>query len=179
MSRRGGAASVTDRMWACLPYALPIAQSLIFASALPMLLPGASLLLVPLMVIGGIYGTIAGTIPFGDLIIFFVLYLAVVRNPGIAHFIRFHTMQALMIGICMSLVSILFQFMGSSVALFASPQAAAIVPPNLLMMVQWLFVAVFIFAAACYGYSIFCAAQGKYAEIRLISDAAHAQTDII
>jgi uncharacterized membrane protein len=174
MSRRGGAASVTDRMWACLPYALPIAKSLIFASALQMLLPGASLLILPLAVIRGIYGTIAESIPFGDLIIFFVLYLAVVRNPGISHFIRFHTMQALMIGICMSLVSIFFQFVMTSGSLLSLSQMIATNP-----LVQWISAATFIFAAACYGYSIFCAAQGKYAEIRLISDAAHAQTDVI
>jgi uncharacterized membrane protein len=174
MTRRSGAASGTDRLWACLPYALPIAQSLIFGMALIALLPGASLLMLPLMLIGGTYMKIVGSIPFGDLVIFFVLYLAVVRNPGISHFIRFHTMQALMIGICMSLVSIFFQLVMTSGSLLSLSEMILTNP-----LVQWISAAAFIFAAACYCYSIFCAAQGKYAEIRMISDAAYAQTDIV
>jgi len=36
---------------------------------------------------------------FAPLVVFFLLYLAVVRNPRLHHFVRFHAMQATMLDI--------------------------------------------------------------------------------
>ncbi|WP_320666710.1 Tic20 family protein [Prochlorococcus sp. MIT 1307] len=48
-------------------------------------------------------------IPFGNLILFFVLFLAVARNPKIPYFLRFNTLQALLIDIALILISYAFQ----------------------------------------------------------------------
>jgi hypothetical protein len=164
-----------DRVWACLPYVLPIAGSLIYAAALINLAPITSILLAPLMMIGMMYmNSISILGQFGPLLIFFGLYLFVVRNPQISHFIRYNTMQALMIGIVISLLETLFSFMQLSITTILMSR----VEDPLGYIVQFLFAGFFMLVAACYCYSIFCAVQGKYAEIKGISDAAYAQTQI-
>ncbi len=44
-------------------------------------------------------------IPFGGLLLFFILFLAVIRNPNMPYFIRFNTLQALLIDIGMILIT--------------------------------------------------------------------------
>jgi len=43
---------------------------------------------------------------FTPLIIFFAMYLAVVRNNSLHHFIRFHCMQAVTLDICVMLLTL-------------------------------------------------------------------------
>jgi uncharacterized membrane protein len=43
------------------------------------------------------------SLPFASLIIFFALYLGVVRNENISHFIRFNAMQAILLDIVLML----------------------------------------------------------------------------
>ena len=49
-------------------------------------------------------------IPFGlgNLLVFFVLFLAVVRNPNVPYFIRFNTLQALLVDIVVVLIGYAF-----------------------------------------------------------------------
>ncbi len=44
---------------------------------------------------------------FAPLIIFFLLFLTVVRNKKLPHFLRFHTMQSVMIDIVVMLFTII------------------------------------------------------------------------
>lgn len=44
----------------------------------------------------------------GNLLIFFVLFLAVVRNPNVPYFLRFNTLQALLVDIGIYLLSLAF-----------------------------------------------------------------------
>jgi uncharacterized membrane protein len=168
-----GSTTTGDRIIACLPYILPIADSLIFASAFLTLLPIAAPVLLPLITVGLVYMTAISFLgPFGSLIIFFALYLFVVRNTNIKHFIRFHTMQAMLIGIGISLINLFFNLVNLPVVRLLSPaNPLGIVAPLL-------FAGLFIVIAACYLYSIFGAIQGKYAEIPYISEAAYAQTQV-
>ncbi len=48
-------------------------------------------------------------IPFGSLLLFFTLFLAVVRNPKAPYFIRFNTLQALLIDIALIVTGYAFQ----------------------------------------------------------------------
>ena len=66
-----------------------------------------SILLIPVIVI---YGIVPGG--FGGIVIFFILILAVVQNERISYFIRFNTMQSILIGIAVSLVQIVFGTLG-------------------------------------------------------------------
>jgi Chloroplast import apparatus Tic20-like len=176
-----GTVSVTDRLWAALPYILPIAESLGFASALATLLPITGLLLLPLTVIAAPYGMAIGVVSgiglspnLAKLVIFFALFGLVVRNPKIPHFIRYNTMQALMIDIMMTLVSLVFEAVDLSVEMMT--QRGLMDPLSLVVLI--FFALVFVAAAAAYCYSLFNVAQGKYAEIRWVSDAAYAQTQV-
>ena len=47
-------------------------------------------------------------IPFGSLLLFFVLFLAVVRNPAVPYFLRFNTLQALLTDIVIVVLSFAF-----------------------------------------------------------------------
>lgn len=55
-------------------------------------------------------------IPFGGLVLFLVLYLAVVRNARVPYLVRFHVLQAILIDIVLVLLSLAFQILLSSFA---------------------------------------------------------------
>lgn len=174
MAWRGSSTSI-DRFWAALPYILPIASSSLYAMALVNLLPATAILMQPIALISRFYYTITGFLgPYGGLLIFFGLFIFVVRNSKISHFIRYNTMQALMIGIIVTLVELTFQFLNMSVGLLLQQGTSA--PLGLLF--QIFFAGLFILITACYSYSLFYVVQGKYAEIKWISDAAYAQTQV-
>ncbi|PSB01895.1 Tic20 family protein [Merismopedia glauca] len=147
-----------DRAFGCLPYLLPIIESLPFGLYLMALFPPLSLIFVPLIPLIRIYTGV----PFAGLIIFFLLFLAVVRNPKISHFIRFNTMQAILIDIVLTLFSLLFN---------------TILLPALgsNLITQTLANTVFIGILAACGYCIFQSVFGRYAEIPAISEAVYAQ----
>lgn len=50
-------------------------------------------------------------VPFGGLLLFFVLFLAVVRNPKVPYFLRFNTLQALMTDIVIIVLSFGFRIL--------------------------------------------------------------------
>ena len=50
-------------------------------------------------------------IPFGGLLLFFILFLAVIRNPKVPYFVRFNTLQALLLDIGVILISYAFQIL--------------------------------------------------------------------
>ncbi|MBE9030955.1 hypothetical protein IQ266_14555 [filamentous cyanobacterium LEGE 11480] len=168
-----GSSTIVDRIWAALPYILPIASSSFYAFAFVKLLPATAVVMAPISLIGMAYYSVVGTLGmFGELLIFFGLFLFVVRNPKISHFIRYNTMQAMMIGIMITLVNAVFQAINLSAQFVFMQQAT----DPLGFVLLFFFAAIFVFAAASYCYSLYSVAQGKYAEIKWISDAAYAQT---
>jgi uncharacterized membrane protein len=164
-----GETTILDRIFACLSYALPISGALIFAGAFSELIPILNPVLLPFVTVGLVYSRLVGVLPFGDLIAFLALYFLVVRNESIRHFVRFHVMQALLLAIAISLVKILLDLLGLSSSLFLGLAGAGGI------VVQAIFAALFVLFAGCALYSIFCAVQGKYADIPWISPAAYAQ----
>ena len=50
-------------------------------------------------------------VPAGGLLLFFVLFLAVVRNPNVPYFLRFNTLQALMTDIVLIVLSFGFSIL--------------------------------------------------------------------
>ncbi|MBD0395925.1 MAG: hypothetical protein ICV52_19305, partial [Microcoleus sp. C1-bin4] len=99
--------------------------------------------------------------PFAGIIIFFVLYLAVVRNEKINHFIRFNTMQAILLDIFLLLCSLTLSYLVS--------------PLHLELVTQTLNNVVFLGMLAACGYSIVQSLLGRYAEIPTLSEAVYAQ----
>ena len=50
-------------------------------------------------------------VPFGGLLLFFVLFLGVVRNPNVPYFLRFNALQALLTDIVVKVLSFAFSIL--------------------------------------------------------------------
>lgn len=145
-----------DRIFACLPYLLPLVQVLPFGGSLFALFPPLRVALVPLAPLLIIYN-----FPLAGLAIFFALFLLVVRNDNISHFIRFNAMQAILLDILLILVRIIFVFIpGLS---------------SLGFVLQALFNFVFIGVVAIVVYAVVQSLRGRYAEVPTLSEAVYMQ----
>ncbi|GAC1460263.1 MAG: hypothetical protein NVS2B14_07360 [Chamaesiphon sp.] len=152
-----GEATAADRIFACLPYLLPLFSSLWFGGHLLQQFPILRIIFFPVtpLII------IEATVPFASLIIFFVLYLAVVQNQKISYFIRFNTMQAILIDIFLFLCRLALTIL--------------VLPLRLGLLTETLFNLVFIGTLAVCLYSVVQSLLGRYAEIPALSEAVHAQ----
>jgi uncharacterized membrane protein len=99
-------------------------------------------------------------IPFAGLVIFFALYLLVVRNENIPHFIRFNAMQAILIDIIIVLCSLILGILGGGLQGF---------------ILQTIYNMLFLGVLAAVMYSVVQSLRGQYAEIPTISDAVYMQ----
>jgi uncharacterized membrane protein len=153
-----GSTDFKDRFFAAIVYMMPLVDAMPFGQLLFAQFPFLTLLQIPLIPITILYSSI----PFAGLIVFFVLFAAVVRNERISHFIRFNTMQAILIDILLLLVGLLFKLLSGGLG-----------TTNLLA--QTLNNAIFIGSLAACLYSIVQSILGRYAEIPTISDAAYSQ----
>jgi hypothetical protein len=152
-----GSMTVKDRIFASLTYLLPLLDVYPFGTFLLRQVPLFGLIYIPLQPLIAVYYGIQ----FASLIIFFVLYLAVVRNERINHFIRFNAMQAILISIILTLIGLAFQILGP------------VLGENLLT--ETLFNIIFLGTLAASIYSIIQSVIGRYAEIPGISEASYLQ----
>ena len=152
-----GSTTTSDRIFACLFYLLPVLDGFTFGESLIRDLFGISLkrLMQNLPLVQIYYA------PFVSFIVFFAVYLLVVRNEKIAHFIRFNAMQSILIGIVLSLFSLIW-------SLFSNILGGTFIE-------QTLFSCIFLGMALSVGYSIGQSLLGRYAEIPTISDAVYMQ----
>ncbi|MEZ2236782.1 Tic20 family protein [Microcoleus sp.] len=150
-----GSTTVSDRIFASLPYLLPLVDGLMFGRFLFQQFPFLQLLFIPLAPLMQIY-----SLPFASLVIFFALYLGVVRNENISHFIRFNAMQAILLDIVLMLC-------GLVLPILAKVQIAFIA--------ETLYNMVFLGVVAAFVYAVVQSALGRYAEIPPLSDAVYMQ----
>lgn len=158
-----GSSSAPDRIFSCLVYLIPLLDVIgLVAGNLgtgSFLTPVLGALITPLYPLLQFYYGFGG---FMSLIIFFAIYMLVVRNYSLAHFLRFNAMQSILFGIVLSLFSILWRYI-----------FAAILSGTLLG--QTLFNTLFLATLVAVGYSVIQSALGRYAEIPTISEAAYTQ----
>ena len=152
-----GSTTFPDRIFACLPYLLPLIEVFAFGQFLMNDFPLLGLIFLPLLPLLRIYYGVR----YAGMIIFFALWLLVVRNEKINHFIRFNTMQAIILDIVIFLCSILTDIV-------------KLVPGSGFAM-QTLYTTIFLGIVAAVVYSVAQSLMGKYAEIPAISDAVHMQ----
>lgn len=152
-----GSTTIPDRIFACLPYLLPLIEVFAFGQFLMNDFPLVGLIFLPLLPLLKIYYGVR----YAGLIIFFALWLLVVRNENIAHFIRFNTMQAIILDIVIFLCGILTDLVR--------------LVPGSGFAVQTLETTIFLGIVAAVIYSVAESLMGKYAEIPAISDAVHMQ----
>jgi uncharacterized membrane protein len=164
-----GSATPLDRIFASLPYLLPLLDAVVmysgpFQQQFPTV---ANVLFLPLAPFLAIYLLFLqvfsfGGLGLGGLIIFFALYFLVVRNEKISHFIRFNTMQSIIVGIVLSIFSIVWSF--------------ALEPVFRTGLIQETLFNVALFGTiAVVAYSIVQSVMGRYADIPTLSDAAYMQ----
>ncbi len=156
MTRRGST-TVSDRIFACLPYLLPLIEGVTFGAFLLNQFPPLQLAFLPILVLGSVYKAI----PFGGMIIFFALFLLVVRNEKISHFIRFNTMQAILLDIVIFLFSIILQILNPV--------------PGAGFAIETLANTLFLGIVAAVIYAVAQSGLGRYAEIPAISEAVYMQ----
>jgi len=146
-----------DRLLAILPYLIPMMGCIAFTNDgfdfFPLTLQFLDFFTAPMMIF---YSN--GFIPFCT---FFGLFLAVVRNPKVPHFIRYNTMQAIMLDICIMLAGLIMQYL----------------PLFLAVTFFGALVEILAFVNGTYAilYSVWNAVQGLYPEIPIITEAVYAQ----
>jgi hypothetical protein len=152
-----GSTTVKDRIFACLPYLLPIIEVFAYGQFFLTQFPPVQVLFLPLVPLLQIYYGVR----YAGLIIFFALFIFVVRNEKISHFIRFNTMQAILLDIVVFLFGILTDIVG--------------LLPSGGFAIQTLYTTIFLGIVAASVYSIIQSLLGRYAEIPAISDAVYMQ----
>ncbi|WP_448562099.1 Tic20 family protein [Trichothermofontia sp.] len=149
---------IPDRIFASLPYLLPLIEGLAFGQYLFREFPTVQVILLPLLPILKLYSSL----PFAGLIVFFALFFLVVRNEQIAHFIRFNTMQAILLDIVVILCSLILSVLGPLL------QSSSFILETLFNMI-------FLGLIAAVVYSVAQSLLGRYAEIPALSDAVYMQ----
>ncbi len=153
----------SDRAFSVLPYIMPIIAAIDLS--LTAAGPTNSILIQvpifqPLLVILAPIMQIYLGVPFASFIIFILLFLLVVRNDKISRFIRYNTMQAIMLDIVVFLCGLIIRVVFAPIGGF---------------IVQTLASTVFLGILVGSIYSIVQSVRGEYAEIPTISDAVQMQ----
>lgn len=146
----------SDRIFSSLVYLLPFFDSLIFGAFLFKQFHLENVFVI----LRTIYYSLPLQ-PFTGLIVFFLLLFAVVRNQNISRFIRFNTMQAILIDLILMLCGLILSVLRPAI------------PSTLLL--ETLYNTVFIGVIAALGYAIVQSLRGRYAEIPTLSDAVNMQ----
>ena len=165
MIRRSSSVEPLNRLYACLPYLLPIAAVVGFGGFLFDQFPQLEALFFPIFVLKGILAiSILQIIPL-RFVAWLCVFFGIVRNYKVNHFIRFNGMQALLLDIVVELVRvmlmILVQLLGT-VAFFP-------------FMFQIISSVTFLGIIAASGYGIGQSVWGKYAEMPVVSEVAYMQ----
>jgi len=103
-----------QRLVALLPYSLTWSDALPFGRDLFGSFPPLNALMLPAMpaMLLQNLGSLGG-MNLGGLLLFVLLFAAVVRNPQVPYTIRFNTLQALMLDILLVVVGLVFQLLQS------------------------------------------------------------------
>ncbi|MBH8562089.1 hypothetical protein I8748_07860 [Nostoc sp. CENA67] len=152
-----GSTTISDRIFACLPYLLPLVEVITFGFFLLDQFPPLAVIFAPILILWSYYRRVR----YAGMIIFFALWLLVVRNEKISHFIRFNTMQAILLDIIIFLFSILTDVVG--------------LVPGGGFAIQTLSTTIFLGIVVAVAFSAVQSILGRYAEIPAISDAVYMQ----
>lgn len=153
-----GQSSPPDRIFSALVYLLPMIRALPLGIGVLTAIPALGQII--LLAIGPflrLYTTLSAAIPLFELLVFFALYLGVVRNYRCSNFLRYNVMQSLLIGIVISIVGIVTNLLGLDNTLLG----------------ETLYTFTFFVAFGASVYSLVRSATGLFPELPMISDAAY------
>ena len=149
---------IWQRLLAALAYLLPWSDALPFGQGLFGLFPALqwlSLPALPLMLLE------QQAEPFGGLVLFLVLFLAVVRNGRVPYLIRFNVLQAILIDILLILISLVF-------SVLLAPLGAG-------FALRTLSNTVFLGALLLVAFAVVQSLRGQEAEVPSLSEAVRMQ----
>tara|TARA_Y100001968_G_scaffold311163_1_gene332934 strand:+ start:13268 stop:13729 length:462 start_codon:yes stop_codon:yes gene_type:complete len=96
---------ISQRLIALLIYMLPWSDSLDFGRYLFIDFPFLRFIAIPALPLI----IIQQALPFGGLILFLLLFLLIIRNPKMSYFLRFNSLQSILINIIIILINYTFQ----------------------------------------------------------------------
>jgi hypothetical protein len=173
-----GSNTIQDRIFSCLVYIFPLVEVVGFGMFLFAQIPGLAMIYLPLLPFMMVYALLNRFLfGYGSFLVFMVMYLAIVRNENLRHFLRFNTMQCLMLAIfaylCQAVLGLLGILRIPEIISPLSPiNSVSSAPLPLVVLSDVIFLAVWAGAV----YSIVQAARGLYGELPVISEASYAQT---
>jgi len=151
-------ADIKDKIFGALVYLIPLLDAYMFGEFIFRQFPVLGIVYLPILPLLRFYYQF----PFASFIIFIALFMAVVRNSNISHFIRFNAMQAILIGILLSLFGLILAYVFKPV--FGDS-----------LITETFYNFAFLGALASSGFSMVQSLLGRYAEIPTISEAAYSQ----
>tara|TARA_Y100001968_G_scaffold211519_1_gene194681 strand:- start:491 stop:949 length:459 start_codon:yes stop_codon:yes gene_type:complete len=97
--------SLGGKLLGVILYIIPWADCLIFGNHLYIKYPFTQIIQIPAIPII----LIERLLPFGNLLLFLVIFIGIVRNNKISYFLRFNALQSLLINIGIIIINFLFQ----------------------------------------------------------------------
>jgi hypothetical protein len=159
-----------DRLYASLPYILPMSAVVFFGADLFQQFLPLKYIFLPFI---WLYGNVLmfQVVPLlglnGEFVILIGLYLLLIRDSRINHFVRFNTMQALLLEIVIFLMQLIIRLFAEILGYTSSLGLIFAVLPNTVFLG---------IVAACI-YAVARNIAGKYSEIPAISEAALMQCE--
>lgn len=150
--------SAADRVIAALGYFLPFFDGIQYGRYFFLQFPAAEKLLAPLFPLLSVYKGL----PFSNFIAFFGLYLLVVRNPNFSRYVRFNTMQAVVLDVLLIFPTLVERT-------FAPRSGTGF---ELLVI---FYNAMFLFLVACFLFGVVSCILGKTPRLPLVAEAADQQ----
>ena len=150
---------IWQRLLAALAYLLPWSDAIPFGQGLFGPLPWLRWLALPALPVL----QLQEMVPFGSLLLFLLLFLAVVRNPRVPYGIRFNVLQAILIDIVLVLLSLAF-------SILLAPLSG-----SLGFLVRTLQNTVFLGALLLVFYAVIQNLRGQQADIPTVSEAVRMQ----
>lgn len=163
-----------DKLFACLTYLVPLIEVLAFGSYVFSVLPPLTWLFTPLLPLLPIYYLTIGGITVVQWGVFIGLYVGVVRNHKLSHFLRYNAIQSILLGILTALLSAVLSLFGMSGQLVDGVSGGGFGSSGSLLL-NTITSLIFLFVVVSSGMSIVQCIRGRYAEIPVVSEAAYNQ----
>ena len=147
---------IWQRLLAAAAYLLPWSDGIPFGQGLFGLFPILTWLQLPALPVV----LVQQVVPFGSLVLFLVLFLAVVRNTRVPYFIRYSVLQAILVDIVLVLIKLAFEVLRLNGGNFAGRTLSNTVFLGILVLV---------------GFGVVESLRGKEADIPTLSEAVRMQ----
>ena len=101
--------SIGAKILGVLLYMIPWADCLTFGNHLYVKYPFTQIIQIPAIPVF----LIERSLPFGNLLLFFAIFIGLVRNSKVSYFLRFNALQSLLINIGVIIISFIFEIIFS------------------------------------------------------------------